>query len=339
MTYKGALIGCGYISEMQLEAWQAVLEAQIVAVCDLDEAKARQRADQFGIRGVYTDYRQMLDSQALDFVDIATRPDSHPEMVRESAARSLHVLCQKPLAESMEACREMVEVCRDAEVQFMVNENGRHQAWFRHLRALIDEGALGTVHNAQFHGRWQSTLPTPDFEGQPFFAEMPRLLVFEMGVHYLDIARYLLGEAQTVYARLGQVSPHVVGEDQAVLVVQFGPATCVIDSNWYAYPEPAGEAVTWGRTVLEGTHGTAILETGGNLKILSADGEQATAFPKDTVPRSFQATQQHFIDCLADGREPETSGRETLKTMALVFGAYRSADEGRVVSMAEYGPP
>jgi len=331
---RGAMIGCGYISEQQLWAWQQVQGADIVAVCDLDEEKAQRRVAEFDIPAVYTDYRRMLDEEKLDFVDIATQPSTHLEMTRAGAGRGLHVLCQKPIAATIVEAEQMIAACEEAGVRFMVNENGRHQAWNRQLKQLLDEGALGTVHNARFVGRWRSTLPTPNFEGQAFFQHMPRLIVYEAGIHTLDTARYLFGEARRIYARMARVSPHIAGEDMAVILLDFESGlTCLLDSNWYAIPQPGPRGITWGTTLVEGTEGTAVVNQDGSLVLYTESGEQRWQFGEDTIPQSFVATQQHFIDCLRSGEEPETSGPKTLKTMALVFGAYQSAEIGQVVTL------
>jgi predicted dehydrogenase len=333
---RGAMIGCGYISQQQLWAWSQVADAEIVAVCDVDEAKARGRADEFGIGAAYTDYRQMLAEHDLDFVDIATRPMTHLEMVRAGAERGLHVLCQKPVADTLDELRAMIAACDDAGVTFMVNENFRHQAWFRKLKGLLDTGVIGRPYNARFHNRWRSTLPVPEFEGQPFFQNMPRLIVFEAEIHVLDTARYLFGEAQTIYARLHRVSPHIAGEDKAVILADFNQLTCQIDAAWYAVPVRGPQGAAWASLVVEGDEGTLVLDRAGTLSLHRAKESEEWHFPPDTINQSFAATQRHFIDCVHTGLPAETSGPETLRTMALVFGAYRSNDERRVVSLDEF---
>lgn len=183
MAYQGALIGCGHVSRKQLWAWQQIETANIVAVCDLEIKKAKQRALEFGIPGIYTEYRLMLDQVALDFVDIATRPGTHLDLVTAAADRWLNVLCQKPLAATLVEARRMVAACQKAGVTFMVNENARHQAWFRQLKKLLDDGALGVPHYARFEERSRSSLPSPTFDEQPYLQEMPRLIGYEMGTH------------------------------------------------------------------------------------------------------------------------------------------------------------
>ncbi len=337
MTFRGALIGCGYISKQQLLAWQQVRGAEIVAVCDLDSTKARERAREFGIGASYTDMGLMLGEIDLDFVDIATRPMNHLDLVTKIASRGLHVICQKPMAPSMAEAEQMVRICEQAGVVLMINENFRHQAWFRKIWELMDGSALGVAHYARFENRWRSTLPTPDFEGQDYFQEMPHLIVYELGVHYLDTARYLFGEAQSIYANLRRISPRIVGEDLAVVVIDFGDLICLLDLNWYSVPELSTERTTSGRVRIEGTEGTVLLEQDGSLTMYTELGQQVWSFPADTIPQSFVAAQQHFVECLRTGQRPETSGVETLKTMELVFAAYQSAKEERTIELGGSG--
>jgi len=329
-AYRGALIGCGYISHQQLAAWQAVDGADIVAVCDLDEGKARALATEFGIDAVYQDYKKMLDEVEVDFVDIATRPSTHLELVGEAAERGLQILCQKPIADDLETAQRMVEVCKKADVTLMINENCRHQAWFRRLRSFLDEGALGAPYYARFETRSRATLPHVKFKNQPYFRTMPRLLIFEMGVHFLDTARYLFGEASRVRATTKQLSPDIAGEDFALINVDFAEVSCTVDMNWAGVPVPQ-RTLSWGPVRVEGTLATAVLGWDGLLHLYTDEETQTFTFPVDTVDRSFASTQQHFVDCLRDDREPETSGAETLRTMALVFSAYDSAEQGTPV--------
>lgn len=332
-TLRGALIGCGYISEQQLWAWRQIPDVQMVAVCDVDLKKAHRRAKAFEIENVFADYRHMMDELALDFVDIATRPSLHLAMVAEAASRGLHVLCQKPMAETMEEGQQMVQACAQHGVALMINENYRHQAWFRQIRQLLDSGRLGTPRYARFHGRWRSTLPAPNFEGQDYFGQMPRLVVYEMGIHLYDTARFLFGEATSIYADLQQVSPYIAGEDMALTLARFGDLTFLFDLNWFAVAPPSSASTTHGTFVVEGTEGSIYLTSDGSLQLRTAQGAETWPFPADTIPQSFIATQQHFVDCLRGGRAAETSGAESLKTMALVFGAYRSAREKRMVPL------
>lgn len=332
MKYRGALIGCGAISGMQLRSWEQIAEVEIVALCDLDLQRAKQRGREYQIPTIYTDYRIMLETETLDFVDISTGPKSHLELISAGATKGIHVLCQKPMANSLREARKMAKVCEDAGVVLMINENYRNQAWFHQIKVLLNEGALGKPFYASFQERTRASLPELNFGDQPYFSEMPRLMVIENGVHYLDTARFLFGEAQEIYAHVKRVSTQIAGDDLAVILLTFNDLSCLVDVGWCSVPVESAD-VTWYEARIEGTLGTVILNKNGVLTLTTDSDQRSWSFSKDTFFKSFVTTQRHFIECLSFNKTPETSGTETIKTMALVFAAYQSADEDRVVKL------
>ena len=122
---RAGLFGAGYIVERHIPAWQASPDAELVAVCDLNRARAEERAKQYGIPAVYDSVEAMLDAENLDCVDIATRPESHKALASLAASRGVNVLCQKPLASTLAEGREIAEVCAKAGVRLMVLEMWR----------------------------------------------------------------------------------------------------------------------------------------------------------------------------------------------------------------------
>lgn len=334
MKLRGALIGCGYISTAQLKAWSQIDEVEIAAVCDLDRSKAEIQAKEFGIPNIYTDAAGLLEREELDFVDIATRPGSHLRLVTQAAQCGLHVLCQKPLTQSIPEARRMTDICREAGVTFMVNENLRWQAWYRKMKLLIAEGKIGSPVYARLDARWRSTLPTPDFEGQDYFGEMKHLIMYEMGIHYIDTCRYLFGEADHVYSVIRRISPEIAGDDFALVTIQFGNLTCSIDMNWFSVVEPRGK-VTHGIVRIEGDEGTLILDVDGVLRLYSDTNVEEWGYERTVIADSFTATQQHFVDSVISGGEPETSGDQTIRTMEVLMAAYQSGREERVVRLSE----
>lgn len=337
-TLRGVLIGCGFASWYQLTGWANIEGVEIVAVSSRNRDNADARAEEFGIQSVYTDYREMLDSEDPDFVDIATPPIVHPEMVSEAADRRLAILCQKPAANTLAELAEMVRICDQAGVPFGINENGRFLPWFRQMKTAIDEGRIGKPIHTGILERGRSTLPVADFGPRPWFADMERFLTFEAGVHYLDTLRFLFGEAESVYARMEQVSPHIRGEDLVSMMLRLGGVTGVIDMSWALHaPWPTDdEQIAWGDVRIGGTEGTLHLSPDGVLRLVTDAGVVETwTYAGDSEALAYQGAQQHFIDSLRAGVETETSGRETLKTMELVFGAYDSAENDRIYRVGD----
>jgi predicted dehydrogenase len=339
--WRGGMVGAGAWSELQLNAWAGVNNAAIVALCDRHPDRREPVRRRFHIPQGFDDFETMLNGTDLDFVDICTRPYSHARLVRLAAERRLPVLCQKPFCTSIDEAREIVEFCDKAGVRLMVNENWRWQAWHRKAKELLDAGALGKPFLASISWRMRMTLPGFD-HSQGYLAEMPRLIVYEMGVHYLDTCRYLFGEPKSVFARLHHISPHTAGEDVQVMSVGYDDMTCLIDTSWASVEVPGvdvleGKPDTWSpsRFRIDGTEGTLILNVDRSLVLVTDTERRQWQFPPETIHQSLAAAQQHFIACLESGAEFETSGTETLKTMALVYASYRSAEEARPVDPKE----
>ncbi len=338
-TWRGGMIGAGAWAANQLEAWQAVTGAQIIALCDRHPERVQPMADRFGISRIYPDFADMLANEELDFVDICTRPYSHAALVRQAAGKGLQILCQKPFCTSLKEAEDLVEECEQAGVRLMVNENFRWQAWYRKTKELIQAGIIGRPFGAKIQERCRATLPRFT-SAQAYMAQMPKLILYEMGVHYLDTLRFLFGEPETVTARLHHVSPLMQGEDVQIILLSYPEMTALVDSSWASVPVPGWDIPLDGREALiarleiDGPLGTIFLGPDGILHMYRDGEHQAWSFPGDTEAESRAAAQRHFISCLNSGADFETSGRETLKTMALVWSCYRSAEEGKTLKLA-----
>ena len=325
---RGALIGCGYFGQIQLEAWRRMSGVEIVAACDVSLDKARAVA-----RQAYTAVEKMFDSEDLDFVDIATRPDTHVELVRASVERSIPAICQKPIAPSLEEAIKLTEIAEESKVPVMIHENWRWQPWYREARRRIEAGEIGTPVSYHFRHRQRDGLGNTPYPNQPYFKEMPRLLMHETLVHYIDTSRFLFGDITGVYARTRRKNPLIAGEDGALLMVDHGSGVIgMIDGNRYLNPELPGPAM--GEALLEGDESWIRIAANGDLSVggeLIWQNEATTGYKGDSV----KATQQHFIDCLRAGQPFETSAKNYMQTFVAVEAAYRSAATQRRVSLEE----
>jgi len=330
--WRGGMIGAGAWSGVQLSAWSRVANAQIVALSDRHQDRRELAQRRFDIPGGFADPAEMLRQVELDFVDVCSRPSSHAGLVRLGADRGLPVLCQKPFCTSLEEARAVVEYCEGAGVRLMVNENYRWQSWYRTAKDVLASGALGTPFCAVIQERARLTLPQFD-HNQTYLAEMPRLIVYELGTHHFDVMRFLFGEPKTVYARLQKVSRHMAGEDVAHITLGYPALTAAISASW-ASVRPCADVSAPSmvpRFEIDGTEGTLALCEGRSLGLFR-DAERKTFPVTGDVSDSQVAAQKHFVDCLETGAEFETSGRDALATMALVYQAYRSSDESQVVA-------
>jgi len=329
LPLRGAIAGCGYFGRIQLEAWARIPEVRIVAAADPDLERARQAAP-----AAYADAAEMLERERPDFLDIATRPDSHLELVSLAAAHRIPVICQKPMARDWAEALRMVEVAEAAGIRLMIHENWRFQPWYREAARRIARGDIGRPLGYWFHVRQRDGLGPAPYPRQPYFVEMPRLLIYETLVHQIDTARFLFGDVARIYADIRRVNPVIRGEDQATLVLRHASELPgVIESHRFADPVPKGPAM--GDACFDGDEATLLVRATGEIFL----GETLVWTPppeQGYKGDSVLATQRHFIECLLSGRQFETSGREYLKTFAVVEAAYESAARGAAVALSAW---
>lgn len=335
---NGALIGCGFFAINQMHAWNDVDGARIVAICDRDPERLKIVGDQFGIERRYSDANALFSDGGFDFVDIATTVQSHRILVEMAAQHKVPAICQKPFAKTLADAKAMVAACRAAGVPLMVHENFRWQRPIQAVRKVLDEGSIGTP----FWGRFSFRSGYDVFSGQPYLAEGERFIIEDLGIHTLDIARYILGDVRSVTARTKRVNPRIKGEDVATILLDHeSGATSIVDVSYATKlsKEPFPETLI----EIDGSEGTIRLTQGYQLEVTNANGTATddvspillswASRPWHNIQESVYAIQQHWVDKLKQGAEHSTSGADNLKTFALVEGAYESAASGQTVDV------
>ncbi|MER9296263.1 Gfo/Idh/MocA family oxidoreductase [Mesorhizobium sp. M0621] len=335
---RGALIGCGFFAVNQMHAWRDVAGGSIVAICDRDPERLKIVGDQFGIAKRYTDAAELFAGESLDFVDIATTAPSHRPLVEMAAAHRVPVICQKPFAPTLADAKAMVKACAEAGVPLMVHENFRWQSPIQAVRAVLDSGEIGTP----FFGRISFRSAYDVFSGQPYLATGKRFIIEDLGIHILDIARFLLGDVSAITTRTVRINPSISGEDVATMLMDHNSgATSVVDCSYATKlaTEPFPETLI----EIDGSDGTIRLAQGYRLTVTGKSGTAVTdvsppllpwaSRPWHNIQESVVAIQQHWVDCLAKGTEPATSGADNLKTFALVEAAYAGAASRQPVQL------
>lgn len=326
-----AVIGTGFFAQNHLHAWSQLPDVELVAVCDIDEARVTATAAQFGGRA-YRDAAELFAVETLDFVDIATTPPTHREMVELAAAHRVAAICQKPLAWEMADARAMVDSCAAAGVPFMVHENFRFQLPMRRIKALVDRGAIGRP----FFGRISFRTAHDVYAAQPWLVESERMIIVDVAVHLFDLALCFLGQPESLVADALRVNPAIAGEDVATVLMRMPDATCIVDASY----ETRSDHSTYPQTfvTLEGTDGTITLGPDYHLQVVTGSGVTNeyltipdhgwTSEPWNAIQDSVVTIQRHWLDCLDSGAETETSGRRTLPLLDITLGAYSSLASG-----------
>ncbi len=320
------IIGAGWVSEYHLPAWaKQSARAEIVAIADPSTEAREAKSQHFGIPRAYATAETMLANEALDAVDICAPREAHVALVRLAAARGLDIICQKPLAPDYDQAAALVAGLPPS-IRLMVHENWRFRAYYRRLKAWLEEGIAGAVRQVQFE--FLSSGMIADAEGkrpalvrQPFFRRQERLLVMEVMIHHLDTLRYLFGEIEVVAAHLERSNDDIVAEDVASVVLRRLDDGVIVTVNANlavhgAPPAPRDHLRIFGTQ--------ATLELDGIS--LSAKGQiqRLEEFDADAVYQgAYDATIAHFLDGLEGRAAMETVPDDNMKTLALVEDIYR----------------
>lgn len=337
---KGALIGCGFFAVNQMHGWQDLADVEIVAICDRDAERLGIVGDQFGVTRRYQSADDMFADGGFDFVDIATTVGSHRALVELAASHKVPAICQKPFAPTLEDAKAMVAAMAAAGVPLMIHENFRWQTPILAVRAVLDSGAIGTP----FWGRVSFRSGFDVFSGQPYLARGKRFIIEDLGIHSLDIARFLFGDADRMTARTRRINPDIAGEDVATMLLDHeGGITSIVDVSYATKlpEEPFPETFV----EIDGSNGTLRLGKGYRLTVHGPGGTTESLVAPNLLPwasrpwhniqESVALIQKHWSERLAAGREPDTSGRDNLKTFALVEAAYLSAERGEAVALKD----
>jgi predicted dehydrogenase len=331
-----AVSGAGFWTRFQLAAWRELDGVEIVAISNRMRERAERLAEEFRIPLVAETVEEMLIETRPDALDIVTAVEMHRPNVELAIAHGVPAICQKPLASNLEDARAMVMSARDAGVPLAVHENFRWQTTMRALKAELESGAIGTP----FRARISFCSAFPVFENQPFLRELEQFILTDVGSHILDLARFLFGEATSIFCRTAQVNDGIAGEDVATAVLHQGPTTTICEMSFASHLERQPFPQTL--ALVEGSRGSIEVAEDYWIRTTVDGSTSARRVPPPLYPwadpayavvhASIVPCNAHLLSALRDGAPAETSGEDNLRTLELVFAAYESAAGEAVIA-------
>lgn len=342
-------IGAGFImADCQLVAYRAA-GFNPVAIASRSAAHAQAVATRHNIPKVYDEYRALLADPRVTVLDIAVPPDVQFEVIREAVRHADHIrgiLAQKPLGINYREVVEIVRLCNEAGIRLAVNQNMRYDQSIRACKCLLDRGELG---EPVFGSIEMRAIP----HWMPWQEQLGWVTLRIMSIHHLDSFRYLFGDPQRVFAsvrpdpRTAKKFAHEDGICLYILEYANGLRAAGWDDVW-AGPSREGAAEdTYIRWRVEGTEGMARGTIGWpsyptptpstlDFTTIRQPGEWIQPRWKEVwFPDAFAGPMADLLCAVEENRQPEISGEDNLKTMALVDACYLSVKEHRAVEIAE----
>lgn len=344
-SLRVAAVGAGYFSQFHYLGWKNIKDAACVALADRDLSKGREMAQRFGVPQVYERIETMLDEVRPDLLDIITPPPTHHAFVAAASERGIPVICQKPFGENVADALVITELAERTNVPLVVHENFRWQPWYREAKRLIEAGQLGTLHAVAFRLRpGDGQGPRAYLDRQPYFQGMPRFLVRETAIHWIDTFRFLMGEVYAVSAQLRKINPVIAGEDAGYIVFEFeSGATGLFDGNRLNDHVAKNPRRTMGEAWIEGSGGVLRLDGDARLWWKPHQGAETEhrydAGPEDTFGGgACEWLQRHVVRHFAEGSPMENTARAYLRNLQIQEAVYASNAQGRRIVINEFVP-
>src|SRR3954471_2441781 len=341
------VLGSGFIvSDCHLVAYRKA-GFNPVAIASRNPENARKAAEQHAIAKVYDTYEQLLDDRSIEVLDIAVPPNVQLSLILAACERRTvrGILAQKPLGMNFKEALRAVEACERAGIVLAVNQNMRFDQSVLAAKSLLDQNYLGEPVVASIDMR---AIP----HWMPWQAELGWVTLRIMSIHHLDTMRYWFGEPERIFCSFRTDPrtefPHRDGICAYILEYANGLRCVCLDDVWTGPAKEGCPADNYIRFRIEGTEGLGIGDIGwckdpyttpSTLQYArkgDADFQKPT-WTESWFPDAFIGTMADLLIALEKGTAPTLSGRDNLRTMALVDAGYRSAREHRAVPISNEG--
>jgi len=333
-----AIVGCGRISKNHfgsIEQHQDDLE--LVAICDTNLAVLKEHEERYKVPA-YKDLQTMLESEDIDIVTLCSPSGIHSMQTEVIASHSVHVMTEKPMATRWADGISMVKVCDRENVRlFVVKQNRRNSTLQLLKRAILEKrfGQIRMVHLNVFWTRPQEYYDQAKWRGT---WELDGGAFMNQASHYVDLIDWLIGPVDSIQAMISTTRDIEV-EDTGVLNIKWrNGALGSMAVTMLTYPKNLEGSIT-----ILGDKGSVKVGGVAVNDIQLWDFEDDKDYDRDVQNANYETTSvygfghplyyKNVIEVLRGKAEPETDGREGLKSLELLIAAYLSARDGKTISL------
>ncbi len=324
MLVRWGIVGAGGIAHRRtMSAINEAENSKLQALMVRDLERARKLAEEHGAESYYDSVDGVLWDPEVDAVHIATPVYLHREHVIRAAEHGKHVLCEKPMAMSVDECRSMIDACDQNGVHLEVCFLLRFHPYYREIKQMIADGELGEMIEARTSLMKWYPIDEGLWRRDPVRAGGGVLM--DLGPHVIDLLCYLLGDVSKVSASINsRIFKWEVEETGTVLMQMESGAHAIVGSSF---------VVPHGGTMLEiyGTKGS-VWVSGGKLKVCVDDNLQEKS---ESAGNLYKPQLEHFSRCLGGEEDTIAPGMAGLKNIQVISAAYESARTGRIISIEE----
>ncbi len=342
--FQIGVIGCGKIAQTRhLPEYAQNKDVRLAGYYDFNLQRAKQIADQYG--GIaYESVEALLADKEIDAVSVCVANNAHAEVSIAALRAGKHVLCEKPMAVTLEQCEEMVQAANEAGKYLMIGQNQRLAKAHVKAKELIQAGEIGKIlsFRTTFGHKGPETWSVDPGAASWFFDKKRAAMgaMADLGVHKTDLIQYLLDD-RVVETRAKTVTLDKKGPD-GVLIGVDDFATCIYTTEGGVVGTMTASWINYGEeenaTVLYGTEGVMKIYDNPDYSIVvQKKNDEKTYYEIDQIQTNDNQTNSGIIDMfvasLVEGREPEISGKSVLDAMRAIFASIRSSETHEAVEI------
>ena len=339
MKINIGVIGCGKISQIRhIPEYEANPNVNIKGFYDLDAKRTKDLAEQYNTCA-YASYEELLANDEIDAVSVCVANNAHASITIEALKAGKHVLCEKPMATTIEDCEAMVAVAKKYNRYLMIGQNQRLAKAHQKAKELIEQGVIGEV--LTFRTTFGHSGPenwSVDSGKEVWFFDKSKAAMgamADLGIHKTDVIQYIIGQkiietqARLVTIDKRDAKGDLIGvDDNAICIYRMEKGTLgTMTASWTYYGEEDNT------TIIYGSKGILRLydDPQYSVQLITADG-QKTDYEIDQIQTNDNQTASGVIDLFIDGLindvEPAISGEDVLHAMKVVFASIESSEKG-----------
>jgi UDP-N-acetyl-2-amino-2-deoxyglucuronate dehydrogenase len=333
-----AIVGCGRISKNHfgsLEKHQNNIE--LISICDIQQTVLSEHEEKYNIKG-YLDLGDMLENEDLDLVVICTPSGTHANQTELCAKYSVNVMTEKPMATRWSDGVRMVKACDNAGIRLFVVKQNRRNSTLQLLKRALKEKRFGKIHMVHLNVFW--TRPQEYYDQAPWRGtwEFDGGAFMNQASHYVDLLDWLIGPIDKIQA-MTNTTLDIEVEDTGVLNVKWRNGTLgSMSVTMLTYPKNLEGSIT-----ILGEKGTVRIGGVAVNDIQHWEFEESKDYDNEVKESNYQTTSvyglghplyyNNVVEVLRGNAEPETDGREGLKSLEIIIAAYLSARDGKTISL------
>ena len=333
-----AIVGCGRISKNHFESIEKHQDnIELISICDIQQFVLSEHEEKYNIKG-YIDLDDMLENEDLDLVVICTPSGIHADQTELCAKHSVNVMTEKPMATRWSDGIRMVKACDNAGVRLFVVKQNRRNSTLQLLKRAVKEKRFGKIHMVHLNVFW--TRPQEYYNQAPWRGtwEFDGGAFMNQASHYVDLLDWLIGPIDKIQAMMS-TSLDIEVEDTGVLNVKWkNGALGSMSVTMLTYPKNLEGSIT-----ILGAKGTVRIGGVAVNDIQHWEFEESKDYDNEVKEANYQTTSvyglghplyyNNVVEVLRGNAEPETDGREGLKSLEILIAAYLSARDDKTISL------